>query len=351
LNLIQAKRNYKQSQREVKYWKTEYQQSTSKLKHHQQMETLIQRQVKERTILGGRTYQELMNEIDQRTPELTQLVASYDRELYDQQQSVVRQQALVLQHKKKVALERKMEMIEALDKFPKAYNDAITALNAVLCARSPKDPPPPRRSKRSRDDTDDGNQQHDDEATTTVSSSQRRNSSSTSYTPKVKRTKTTSATNVKASAQPSSPNDMAVETAWSNMAATLMHHSSSTDDVVGVAAINNSSRDIAKSTAVDNTTINHTKKQQYHKKYRDARNVGGWISPQFSQELDRSWLTRGRPLKPAIVVPTTGTTGGIGKSDNVMMFDLKGWVPQVGEIVLYYPSAHKVRVYVWQSKM
>ena len=46
------------------------------------------------------------------------------------------------------AFDRKMQMIDALDRFPRALRDATTSLNLMLYNRSPKDPPPPRRSKR-----------------------------------------------------------------------------------------------------------------------------------------------------------------------------------------------------------
>ena len=52
------------------------------------------------------------------------------------------------------------------------------------------------------------------------------------------------------------------------------------------------------------------------KKKRDnmGRNVGGWISPKFANELERSWLERDAlPLK----------------------FDLPTYVPQIGDTVLY----------------
>lgn len=281
------------------------------------MELLAHRQAKERAIFGGVTQQELLNEIDVRTPELARLVAAYDSQVMQQQQALYRHQALVVQHKKKLELERKLEMIEALDKFPKAFNEAIGTLNSLLYARSPKDPPPPRRSKRSRDD----------EETAPI---QNRKSNS-SATPKGKRAKTVST----ALGSPSSPNDMAVEDAWSHMVASMATVSGVRSDVF----VANPSRDIAISANVTNSSTNASNTNKQQKKHRDARNIGGWISPHFSQELDRSWLTRSKPLKPAIVVPS----GAVGKGDNVTMFDLKGWVPQVGEVVLYYPSAHKVR--------
>lgn len=49
------------------------------------------------------------------------------------------------------------------------------------------------------------------------------------------------------------------------------------------------------------------------KRKRNARNVGGWVSPQFAFEIDRSWLDQ----------------------DNTKAhFDLYSYVPQTGDTVL-----------------
>ena len=52
-----------------------------------------------------------------------------------------------------------------------------------------------------------------------------------------------------------------------------------------------------------------------------GRNLERSISPRFSKELDRSWLERETPFSTAT-------------------FDLSSYVPQAGDLVLYYPSAH-----------
>jgi hypothetical protein len=317
LNLAQAKRHYKQSQREFRHWKDEVLQIVSKVKLQKRMELQAHRRAKERAILGGVTQEELLNEIDKRTPELTKLVTAYIIQEGAQKQAVARHQDLVEQQKKKLILDRKMEMVEALDKFPKAYNEAILTLNSLLYARSPRDPPPPRRSKRSRSDED-------------TAPSQRREKDGPG-SPKRKRAKTANTAVIS-----SSPNDVGEEETWSQLAASLATASAAganffdtkpSASVVDVSAM-----------LVTNTSADASTTHKHQKKLKDSRNIGGWISPHFSQELDRSWLARTKPLRPASVVPR----GSVGKGDNVTTFDLKGWVPQVGDVVLYYPSAHKV---------
>lgn len=55
------------------------------------------------------------------------------------------------------------------------------------------------------------------------------------------------------------------------------------------------------------------------KRKRGVRNVGGWVSPEWADKISRSWLERDYP-------PAT--------------FELKTFVPQVGDAVLYYPKGH-----------
>jgi hypothetical protein len=49
------------------------------------------------------------------------------------------------------------------------------------------------------------------------------------------------------------------------------------------------------------------------KQRKKVKNVGGWISPEFSEEIDRSWLSGDAPTK---------------------QFDVSKYVPQVGDTVL-----------------
>jgi hypothetical protein len=329
-NLIQAKRSYKQSQREVRYWSEEAEKLVAREKLRHQRESRARQEAEERAVLGGVTKQELMDEIDRRTPELAGIVAAYDAQQNALLQSQARHEAMVEQQKKKLALERKLEMLEALDRFPKAYNDAILTLNALLYSRSLKDPAPPRRSKRRRDD--------DEDAARTWSTEPRQKNGSTPNDRK--RSKTTDA-----SASPPSPNAGTLEEGWTRMAASLMTAAESAlypldfFDSMPSGDFAMSTADLAM--AVLGTTDSFTDasiKPKKQKKPRDARNIGGWISPRFSQELDRSWLSRTTQLRPVTVVPP----GTVAKGSNTTSFDLKRWVPQVGDIVLYYPSAHKV---------
>jgi hypothetical protein len=56
-----------------------------------------------------------------------------------------------------------------------------------------------------------------------------------------------------------------------------------------------------------------TKTLPFKQRKRVARNVGGWISPDFSEKIDRSWLQELKAQKS---------------------FELSKYVPQVGDIVL-----------------
>jgi hypothetical protein len=50
---------------------------------------------------------------------------------------------------------------------------------------------------------------------------------------------------------------------------------------------------------------------------RQAKNVGGWISPDFAKDIDRSWLE-----------------GHVPPYNNKQAFNLSSYVPQSGDIVL-----------------
>jgi len=79
------------------------------------------------------------------------------------------------------------------------------------------------------------------------------------------------------------------------------------------------------------------------KKGREPRFVGGWISPKFSKELDRTWLERIKPIdnRPVILVPEGATKLAGISAKKTAVFDLGRYIPQAGDIILYYPSAHK----------
>lgn len=51
---------------------------------------------------------------------------------------------------------------------------------------------------------------------------------------------------------------------------------------------------------------------------RQAKNVGGWISPDFAKDINRSWLD-----------------GHVPPYNNKQAFNLSSYVPQIGDIVLY----------------
>lgn len=185
--------------------------------------------------------------------------------------------------KHKQQMHRKMQMIDSLDRFPKTLKDAMGSLNAMLYYRSPKDPPPPRRSKR-KSDGDEPN------------------------TPSRKGTKGSD------SATPgSSEKQEPTGSSWTNLASALEGSPSTVEAAAAIAPTSDSH-------PPDSAAASGPNNKQAPKKKKEPRNVGGWISPPFAAEIDRSWLEREKPTSH---------------------FDLPTYVPQVGDTVLYYPAAHK----------
>jgi hypothetical protein len=140
--------------------------------------------------------------------------------------------------------------------------DAVSALNAALLERAPKDPPPPRRSKRG--DVDEAVENATPKKVTKREDSDR-NSSGTG----------------------------AGDTLRELQAGLVV------------------SEEVGESP---------TKDQSTKSRKRNSRNVGGWVSPNFSAEIDRRWLQL-----------DTVDDG----------FDLSAYAPQVGDTVLYYPGGHR----------
>lgn len=281
-NVKQMKRNIKLATKHVYHWQKEVDKykREMQLEHERQKRRL--REKEEREHLGGKTKAELLQELDQRQHELWAAVCEYENAKKEQQ--IKEQQRLLeaKERKKQAELERTFEMIDALDRFPKAFNSISHQLNSMLLSRSPKDPPPPRRSSRGA-----VSNEHTNNISIEKSKKARRKDNS----------KTPNDQQVAFSTPEQSP-------AWSNFA-TLQQPPATQN---GDASIDGA------------TTVPIGTENSKQKKEPSARQVGGWISPTFSAELERSWLCREKSLKS---------------------FDLSLYAPQVGDVVLYYPGAHK----------
>merc|ERR1712238_514164 len=105
------------------------------LRHQREQHRL--RMEKERKEYGGKTRIELLVQLDNMVPQLVNRV--------NQQNSIRTQALLVSQHNQRKQLEfnsrqeleRKMSMIDTIDKYPKSYNDALSTLNTLLYSRVP----------------------------------------------------------------------------------------------------------------------------------------------------------------------------------------------------------------------
>mmetsp|Transcript_4031 Transcript_4031/g.9322 ORF Transcript_4031/g.9322 Transcript_4031/m.9322 type:complete len:2885 (+) Transcript_4031:789-9443(+) len=246
-NLKSATRSLKAAGKELNYWSRRMQVFAEKKQRIVHFEKKMEQDKKEREELGGYTRSELLREIDRRTPQLEGLLLKYDIQEANVAKSEEERQALLERMMQREAFGRKIEMIDALDRFPKALRDATTSLNLMLYNRSPKDPAPPRRSKRN---STGGDQVQEEEEGQTKDGDKG-------------------------------------EDGWTNMV-------------------------VEKPTVPTETATKNRKKE--------VRNVGGWVSPVFGQELDRAWLERENALQN---------------------FDLDSYVPQVGDTILYYPGVHK----------
>ena len=315
-NIKVAKRHRAHAQREMNFWKKQLGFIMNREKQKLQRDQLLKQQEIERTLLNGKTQLELLQEIDDRTPELLEILQEYDDAKLSVEEQERRQQLELEDFKKKQALDRKMKMVDAIDRFPKAMNEALSTLNALLYTRSPKDPPPPRRSKRSHTEEEEEELRRQQEEESTKGK-------------KKKRAKTTSA----ASAANTDDIDDNVDATWSNLAASL----AAADAAASSSKSQKDATPAQASAAGEDEGSTTTAGNKPRQRKKDARNIGGWVSPAFAQQLDRSWLERTKPLKQIAVVPPAA----VPKGGAMTVFDLKSYVPQVGDVVLYYPSSHR----------
>lgn len=155
------------------------------------------------------------------------------------------------------------------------HQDAVSTLNSCLLERAPKDPAPPRRSKRKSTG--------DKAGTMEKITKKKKGEKSTEHVSK------------------SIPED-------SSEGVSSSYHSEAITEAAAQASVSQAE------TLLESTTSDspESKTLGKSKRKRDL-NVGGWISPPFATSLDRSWLERDVPHND---------------------FDLKAYVPQVGDTVL-----------------
>ena len=144
----------------------------------------------------------------------------------------------------------KLKLLDALDAYPKATQQAVRLLNSLLSQRAPKDPPPPRRSKRKTDE----------ESTEPAQSPAKKKKGD-------KQTKESGA--LDGMEQVGRISSAATQASLSQ-AETLL--SKPPDGTLEKA---------------EGTKTK--KKRELH--------VGGWVSPIFSATVDRSWLEKDSPHK------------------------------------------------------
>lgn len=173
---------------------------------------------------------------------------------------------------------RKMEIIDALERFPLALKDAVQDLDLLLIERSPRDPPAPRKSTRKR------------KFVVGVEEPER---------PEAK---------ILAGETPDISKERMTDGSWGGLSAAI------TAETLSTAATGKASPEPSPS-EVDLKPSAKNKKRELV-----AKNVGGWVSPVFSQSIDRSWLESDSPAKK---------------------FDPSRYIPQIGDTVLYVQQSNQ----------
>ena len=399
LVLKKAKRHITKAEREKNYWAKLARRTDTKAKKQasirekealkQQKETKIrQREQVDRKELdcNGMTMRELLWEIELRTPELFGILAGHDREQSATLRKHHEEEKEKEELRKRQLLERKLTVIDALDRFPKAMNEALTTLNGLLYSRAPKDSLPPRRSVRRKHGVafgspDQNNKNNNASNETTTNNNSISKQPSTVIDPKkiskalkkkqkgnqqkeppkkkqklIGKSVGDKATTVDTAITSTNKKTAGATNATTSSATTKKKKrgrpslASPLHSQEGVATKDSA---YAKSLKSKNTNVkaapipsgssSSTTTTKRPKKSRDARFVGGWMSPRFSKELDRTWLERTKPIdnRPILLVPDNVSKLAGVSAKKTGVFDLEKYVPQAGDIILYYPSAHK----------
>ena len=257
--LRDAKKAFKHCDREVKYWQKRCRIQEKKMDRIRKREEENANMQQEMTLENGLTIRKMMQECDKRLPELQEAIQKYDDEFRKEEKDWEME-------RKHEQLQYRSQLISALDEYPKAMKDAMTVLNTVLMERAPKDPPPPRRSKRSGE----------------------------------------------GDVEPQSPKK---KKGKKSKEESTSHPNAVSDHSMSNTAL--PKEEIQSSASPSAETDRKTKKKP------KAKNVGGWVSPEFAARLDRQWLSQYQPL-------CTGNK-----------FHLDQYIPQVGDVILYYPLGHK----------
>jgi hypothetical protein len=397
LGLKKAKRLITKAEREKNHWAKIARRVGTKVQKQalirekealkQQQEAEIRRSEqadREELDCNGMTKRELLREIELRTPELLGILAGHDREQSATLRKHYEEEKDKENLRKRQSLERKLTVIDALDRFPKAMNEALTKLNGLLYSRAPKDSLPPRRSVRrkhgvafgSPDQNNKNNNAANETTTNNSTKSKQPPSAMTAFPPVTDPKKISKSLKKKQKGnqvkEPPKKKTKLIDKRVGDIATDVGAAITSTKKKTAGAANENTSSATtkkkkrgrpqeqgvtkalayAKSLEHKNTNAkaapipsggSTTTTTKRPKKTRDARFVGGWMSPRFSKELDRTWLERTKPIdnRPIVLVPDNISKRAGVSAKKTAVFDLGKYVPQAGDIILYYPSAHK----------
>lgn len=263
----------------LQYWQRRLQKYRANLQESAMKQRIKAQQELERQQLGGKTKLECWQELEKRSIDLWTVIVEFDKQEAERKKQEEAQRVEQELHQKQLELDQKLELVDALDRFPTALQETNDLLNNLLLKRAPKDPPPPRRSRR-------------------VSLDEHPPSNQLTSTDSNKKESETADTTVHNQPPHSTLDTIRAALAWKKRNATI--HSTTTNTI-----IDQPTATIPTNNSEATTTL-------------QPPNVGGWISPSFAESLDRSWLSREKPSDDIATTP-----------------------PQPGQLFLYYPGAHK----------
>lgn len=155
--------------------------------------------------------------------------------------------------------------------------DALSDLDLLLLERAPRDPPPPRRGTRKRDSSAVDELEQDAKK--------------------------------RAIESPDPSKERLADGSWGSLAAAI------TAETLSSSAAQGDREKSSPEAILDEADSQLTASAKPKKKKREVmpRVVGGWVSPAFAQEVDRSWLETDNPPKK---------------------FDASTYIPQIGDTIV-----------------
>ena len=131
-NIRRFQKYHKSALKHMHYWQRRLDRYKVKLEESTFQLRLKALQEQERQQLGGKTKLECWQELEKRSIDLWTVIVEFDKEQAERQKREEQQRIEQEMQKKQIELDRKLELVDALDRFPTALQETNELLNNLL---------------------------------------------------------------------------------------------------------------------------------------------------------------------------------------------------------------------------